>query len=108
MWQGRGSACCRCLGLALACLLAPHHIRTLITQAAPLLKPTHHLPPTPQATSLLHAGSRVEGVEYTDQRGERQRLEASAVILATGGFGASAHLLRQYAPQVGRVAGWWC
>jgi len=68
----------------------------------------HHIPPTPQATSLLHAGSRVEGVEYTDQRGERQRLEASAVILATGGFGASAHLLRQYAPQVGRVAGWWC
>ena len=66
------------------------------------------LPNIPQVTSLLHAGSRVEGIEYTDQHGERQRLEASAVILATGGFGASASLLRQYAPQVGGAAVWEC
>ena len=48
-------------------------------------------------------------MEYRDQHGTRQRLEASAVILATGGFGASTHLLRQHAPHVrGRVAGQGC
>ncbi|PRW56901.1 fumarate reductase flavo [Chlorella sorokiniana] len=59
--------------------------------------------PSANVTSLLHEGSRVEGVEYTDQHGERQRLQASAVILATGGFGASASLLQQYAPQTSEL-----
>jgi aspartate oxidase len=53
-----------------------------------------------QASALLHSGSRVAGVAYTDADGSEQRLEASAVVLATGGFGASTPLLQQYAPQV--------
>ena len=60
-----------------------------------------------QVERLVHEDSRVEGVEYTAQDGSRQRLGASAVILATGGFGASAALLQKYAPEVGVwVRGW--
>lgn len=57
----------------------------------------------PQVDSLIHEGTRVEGVAYTAADGSRQRLLGSAVVLATGGFGASAQLLRKYAPQ---VRGW--
>ncbi len=53
-----------------------------------------------QVESLLQQGSRVEGVSYVAEDGSRQRLEASAVVLATGGFGASGELLRKHAPQV--------
>ncbi|EFN54784.1 hypothetical protein CHLNCDRAFT_134736 [Chlorella variabilis] len=53
--------------------------------------------------SLLHQDGRVEGVAYVADDGSQQRLEASAVVLATGGFGASGELLRKYAPQAAEL-----
>ena len=45
-------------------------------------------------------GGRVAGVVYADADGAQHRIAADAVVLATGGFGASAALLKQHAPQV--------
>ncbi|KAI3438218.1 hypothetical protein D9Q98_000655 [Chlorella vulgaris] len=59
-----------------------------------------------QVTSLLResgGGGGVQGVVYTSEDGSEQRLEAAAVVLATGGFGASAELLQQHAPQVAEL-----
>ncbi|KAL4452364.1 hypothetical protein ABPG75_008026 [Micractinium tetrahymenae] len=53
--------------------------------------------------SLIHENSRVEGVAYTAADGSKERLLGSAVVLATGGFGASSQLLKKYAPQVAEL-----
>ena len=45
-------------------------------------------------------GGRVAGVLYADADGTQHSIAADAVVLATGGFGASATLLKQHAPQV--------
>ncbi|PSC72118.1 tobamovirus multiplication 1-like [Micractinium conductrix] len=48
-------------------------------------------------------GGRVTGVVYRAANGSQHMLPASAVVLATGGFGASTALLRWYAPQTAEL-----
>ncbi len=42
----------------------------------------------PEVGALLRRGGRIAGVEARDARGRTQRIEAGAVVLATGGIGA--------------------
>eukprot|EP00887_Chlorella_sp_A99_P002099 scaffold21.g2099.t1 len=56
-------------------------------------------------TELLREGGRLSGVAYTEAAsGAAEHVHADAVVLATGGFGASRALLARHAPQVAELA----
>lgn len=50
--------------------------------------------------SLLTTAGRVSGVQYTDEDKQNHQLNSSAVVLATGGFGASKKLMQRYRPDL--------
>ena len=105
VWQARGGLC---WGAACSWGRNEHAIVDIKCIHRLLILPPCGQPPAAkplQVERLMHEDSRVEGVEYTAQDGSRQRLGASAVILATGGFGASTALLQKYAPEVGGGVG---
>ena len=51
-------------------------------------------------SKLLTASDAVCGVEYLDAQKAVHQLHSRAVVLATGGFGASKELMRQYRPDL--------
>lgn len=51
-------------------------------------------------TKLLTKAGRVSGVQYYDNNGQSHKLIAKAVILASGGFGASKKLMQRYRPDL--------
>lgn len=53
-----------------------------------------------KVTSLIQQNGRVTGVRYEDQSGQEHQLLSRAVILASGGFGASKELLKRYRPDL--------
>ncbi len=48
------------------------------------------------ATKILKEGNRIVGVEGTDKSGETVKVNAKAVIVATGGFGDNPEWLKKY------------
>jgi flavocytochrome c len=57
-----------------------------------------------KVASLIKDNEKVTGVRYFNKDGEEVILPADAVVLATGGFGASKELLRKHAPHVVELA----
>ncbi|MDY3702770.1 MAG: flavocytochrome c [Limosilactobacillus coleohominis] len=53
-----------------------------------------------KVTKLLIQDGRVNGVQYCDNDGQPQELTAEAVILASGGFGASKEMMQRYRPDL--------
>lgn len=51
-------------------------------------------------TKLLVTNNRINGVQYCDDHGQLQELNAGAVVLTTGGFGASKELMQRYRPDL--------
>jgi flavocytochrome c len=57
-----------------------------------------------KVVSLMKDNSKVSGVRYVLKNGEEVSLPADAVVLASGGFGASKDLLRKHAPHLVNLA----
>lgn len=52
------------------------------------------------ATKLIEENGAVAGVEATDKNGNPFNVNAKAVVLATGGFGANHEMVEQYRPEL--------
>lgn len=57
-----------------------------------------------KVVSLMKDNGKVTGVRYISKNGEEVSVPADAVVLASGGFGASKNLLRKHAPHLVKLA----
>jgi len=57
-----------------------------------------------KVVSLIKNNSKVTGVRYVSKNGEEVSVPADAVVLASGGFGASKDLLSKHAPHLVKLA----
>jgi len=74
--------------------VAPRHLYGQLAEDARIT----YLPNTAAQRLVRPDGGRVEGIEVSDDRGDRTITVGTGVVLASGGFARSVELLRRFAP----------